>query len=29
MMVALLVTVVTGIDYVQQAITLNRAKDTK
>ena len=29
MLVALLVTVVTGIDYVQQAITLNRAKDTK
>lgn len=29
MMVALLVTVVTGVDYVQQAITLNRAKDTK
>ena len=29
MMVALLVTVVTGIDYVQQAIALNRAKDTK
>ena len=29
MMVALLVTVVTGIDYLQQAIALNRAKDTK
>ena len=29
MMVALLVTVVTGVDYVQQALTLNRAKDTK
>ena len=29
MMVALLVTVVTGVDYVQQAITLNRAKEAK
>ena len=29
MMVALLVTVVTGIDYVQQAIALNRAKEAK
>ena len=29
MMVALLVTVVTGVDYLQQAITLNRAKEAK